>query len=58
MDVIGNAMDELQPIKPAAESEQVKIITITTQWTNADWIKLSIVDDGKGIQQYSIGHLA
>ncbi len=51
MNVIVNAIDELQSIEPAAESEQVKTITITTQQTNADWVKVSIKDDGKGIQQ-------
>lgn len=52
MNVIGNAIDELQSIEPAAESdEQVKTITITTQQVNADWIKVTIKDDGKGIQK-------
>lgn len=51
MNVIGNAIDELQSMEPAAEEESVKTIAIATQRADAGWIKVSIKDDGKGIQQ-------
>ena len=49
MNLLANAIDELQSINPASEEDNTKTITITTKNQENDWIKISIKDDGNGI---------
>ncbi|MGB3294668.1 MAG: GAF domain-containing protein [Phormidesmis sp.] len=56
MHLIVNAVDELQSIKSVAEAT-TKTIIITTEQTKADWVKVSIQDDGKGVQPAILARL-
>ena len=49
MNLLANAIDELQSIKSASEEDNTKTIAITTQFIEKDWVKISIKDDGNGI---------
>ncbi|BAY86659.1 GAF sensor signal transduction histidine kinase [Calothrix parasitica NIES-267] len=49
MNLLANAIDELQSINPVSEKDNIKNITIKTQLVENDWIKVSIKDDGDGI---------
>ncbi len=50
MNLLANAIDELQSIKPSSkEDNNTKTIAISTQTLENDWVKISIKDDGKGI---------
>ena len=51
MNIIANAMDELQSIEPTAEEDKIRTITISTQQIDHSRIRVSIKDDGKGIGQ-------
>ena len=49
MNLLSNALDELQSIVPSDEAEQSKTIQIATQRLGEDWVQVSISDDGMGI---------
>ena len=49
MNLLANAIDELQSIKSASKEDNTKTIAITTQFIENDWVKISIKDDGYGI---------
>ena len=49
MNLLSNALDELQSTVPNDEAEQTKTIQIVTQRLGEDWIQVSISDDGMGI---------
>ncbi|MEL6459298.1 MAG: GAF domain-containing protein [Cyanobacteria bacterium J06621_15] len=49
MNLLANAIDELQSINFASEEDYTKTITITTKNQENNWIKVSIKDDGNGI---------
>ncbi len=57
MNLLSNAIDELLSIEPACEEDEVKSLTITTQMIDADWVKVSIKDDGKGVPQNTLDKL-
>ena len=67
MNLLSNAIDELLSIEPTAaeenkeneenEEDKVKLLTITTQTMDADWVKVSIKDDGKGVEQQVLDKL-
>ena len=49
MNLLSNALDELQSIVPSDEAEKTKTIQIATQRLGEDWVQVSISDDGMGI---------
>lgn len=49
MNLLANAIDELQSVKPLSEEDNTKTIAIATQVIEKDWVKISIKDDGNGI---------
>ena len=57
MNLLANAIDELQSIDVASEEENTKTITITTENQENDWVKISIKDDGNGISAVILGKL-
>ncbi|PZO11927.1 MAG: GAF domain-containing protein [Leptolyngbya foveolarum] len=50
MNLIANAIDVLLSMEPADDNDKTKTITITTQQTSPDWVKVSVKDDGEGIE--------
>ncbi|MEA5597952.1 GAF domain-containing protein [Rivularia sp. UHCC 0363] len=48
MNLLANAIDEVQSIEPASEEDNVKTIKITTECID-ERVKISIKDDGNGI---------
>ena len=57
MNLLANAIDELQSVKPLSEEDNTKTIAITTQILENDWVKISIKDDGNGISPESLDKL-
>ena len=57
MNLLANAIDELQSVKPLSEEDNAKTIAITTQILENDWVKISIKDDGNGISPESLDKL-
>lgn len=55
MNLIVNAIDAVQSAQ--ADTDIVKTVTITTASLSADWVKVSIKDDGDGIQPDILGKL-
>ena len=51
MNLLNNAIDELQTAKSSSKTKEVKTIQIRTQQLNESWVRISIKDDGKGIPQ-------
>ena len=49
MNLLSNALDELQSIVLSDEAEETKAIRIVTQRLGEDWVKISISDDGMGV---------
>ena len=49
MNLLSNALDELQSIVPSDEVEETKAIRIVTRRLCEDWVQVSISDDGMGI---------
>ena len=49
MNLLSNALDELQTIAPNYEAQKAKTIRITTQKIGEDWVKIAIEDSGMGI---------
>jgi light-regulated signal transduction histidine kinase (bacteriophytochrome) len=50
MNLLANAIDELQSLEPLSDEDNTKTIAIKTQILETDWVKISIKDDGNGIQ--------
>ncbi|MBV6626004.1 MAG: GAF domain-containing protein [Rivularia sp. (in: Bacteria)] len=49
MNLLANAIDELQSMNSASEDDKTRTITIKTQLLENNWVKISIKDDGRGI---------
>ena len=56
MNLLSNAIDELS-IELAFEEDKVKLLTIASKTTDADWVKVSIKDNGRGVQQQTLDKL-
>ena len=57
MNLLANAIDRLQSVKPLSEEYNTKTISITTQTLENDWVKISIKDDGNGIPPETLDKL-
>ncbi|MBE9060415.1 GAF domain-containing protein [cf. Phormidesmis sp. LEGE 11477] len=57
MNLITNAIDELQAITPATEEEENKTIHIKTQQIDSERVRISIQDDGRGISKNALDKL-
>ena len=57
MNLLSNALDELQSIVLSDEAEETKAIRIVTQRLGEDWVQISISDNGTGIAPSIIGKL-
>ena len=49
MNLLGNALDELQSRVPSDETEKTKTIQIATRRLGEDWVQVSISDNGMGV---------
>ncbi len=56
MNLLANAIDELQSLEPDAEEDRTQHITITTQVVD-NWVRISIKDDGRGIAKPQLDKL-
>lgn len=57
MNLIANAIDELQSVAPDSEAEKTKTVHIKTQRLDEEWVSISIQDDGRGISQTDVDKL-
>ncbi|MEM7554704.1 MAG: GAF domain-containing protein [Cyanobacteria bacterium P01_A01_bin.84] len=51
MNLLSNAIDELQSLKISSEESNIKTIAIATRQIDPDWVQISIKDDGKGLSE-------
>lgn len=57
MNLLTNAIDELQSVVPKDEADRTRTLRVKTQVLNDDWVSVSIQDDGSGIPQSVVDKL-
>lgn len=61
MNILSNAIDALNPHNNKRSPDEIKnqpsVITVRTQVLNLDWVRISIKDNGPGLDMNVMGHL-